>query len=133
MLTCYYIFFIDGFNTHRYRKTMLNLEKIKQPLKNPTKPSEAEETLRALINHSKKYILLFYHAVLTFLLTFDKKDFFTLLLLSLEAIIIPFHLNYYLKSNTSNSFIGPMYRLYLPIFAASIFFVVFRYVLFFQK
>lgn len=133
MLTCTYIFFVDEFNTHISRKTMLTLEKIKQPLRNPTKPSEFEEALRALINHSKKYILLFYHAVLTFLLTFDKKDFLTLLLLSLEAVIIPLHLHYYLKANTAKSFIGPMYRLYLPIFAAAIFFVVFRYVLFFQK
>ena len=133
MLTCMYIFFIDEFNTHITRKTMLTLEKIKQPLKNPAKPSEFEEGLHALINHSKKYILLFYHAVLTFLLTFDKKDFLTLLLLSFEAVIIPLHLHYYLKSNTSKSYIGPMYRLYLPIFAAAIFFVVFRYVLFFQK
>jgi heme/copper-type cytochrome/quinol oxidase subunit 4 len=133
LLTCTYIFYVDDFNTHMSRKSMLTLEKIKLPLKNPAKPSELEETLRVFINHSKKYILLFYHAVLTFLLTFDKKDFLTLMLLTIEAITIPLHLHYYLKSNTTKSYIGPMYRLFIPIFAAAIFFVVFRYVLFFQK
>jgi hypothetical protein len=133
MITCYYIYYVDGYVKALYKKKF-NLEAPpivdKKILKRSEsmndfihKPSEIRKLITSIFRHSQKYILLSYHGALLLLLILDNnKDFFTLYLFTLEAVIIPIHLLIYLRSNSEHPPYSKLYRFFLPIFVSALIF-----------
>lgn len=133
-LICYYIYNIEDFTTFSTRKNVVKMERLtKSKINVKMSISLLKQLIKTLTSSSKKYILLFFHALLTLLLTFDKKDYLTVGMLTVEAFVIPIHIYCYINTTSSKNFTRILYRSYLPVFALSIFFVLFRYILFFQK
>lgn len=134
MITCYYIAYIDPFNTYLRKKTNLTSQKLKNKMMMKKEQlSVWMDIFNAAFMYSRHFIILSYHALISLLLTFDKKDFMTVLLFALEGVIVPLHLYYYLQSRPGKSNIVQLYRIFWPMFFATLFFVIFRYILFFQK